>query len=75
MIVPAEFRDLQARVLQLWLGLFGRLSVSLALGLGIIVYILQAITSRWWLAHFRFGPVEWLWRSLMYGTRQPMRIA
>ncbi|MFC5325521.1 DUF418 domain-containing protein [Bradyrhizobium oligotrophicum] len=56
-------------------GLFGRVSVSLALGLGIIAYVLQAITSRWWLAYFRFGPVEWLWRSLMYGKRQPMRIA
>jgi uncharacterized protein len=56
-------------------GLFSRLGVSLALGLGIVVYVLQAITSRWWLAYFRFGPVEWLWRSLMYGERQPMRIA
>jgi len=25
--------------------------------------------------HFtgRYGPVEWLWRTLMYGVRQPMR--
>jgi len=56
-------------------GLFSRLGVSLALGLGIVVYVLQAITSGWWLANSRFGPVEWLWRSLMYGKRQPMRIA
>ncbi|WP_311975766.1 hypothetical protein [Bradyrhizobium aeschynomenes] len=33
-------------------GLFGRLSVSLALGVGVIVYILQAVTSWRWLAHF-----------------------
>lgn len=56
-------------------GLFGRISVALALAIGIVVYALQAIASRWWLAYFRFGPVEWLWRSLMYGRRQPMRIA
>jgi uncharacterized protein len=28
-----------------------------------------------WLARFRFGPLEWLWRSLTYGARQPMRAA
>jgi uncharacterized protein len=55
------------------LGLFGRLSVSAALGIGIIVYIAQVVASRWWLARFNFGPVEWLWRTLMYGRMQPMR--
>jgi uncharacterized protein len=34
----------------------------------------EAVRERsvWWLRHFRFGPVEWLWRSLTYGERQPM---
>jgi uncharacterized protein len=27
-----------------------------------------------WLHHFRFGPLEWCWRSLTYWQRQPMRI-
>lgn len=36
---------------------------------------LQIAFSRWWLARFRFGPVEWLWRSLTYGRLQPMRAA
>ncbi|MHC4093619.1 MAG: DUF418 domain-containing protein, partial [Planctomycetota bacterium] len=27
-----------------------------------------------WLRHFRFGPVEWFWRSLTYGGLQPMRL-
>jgi uncharacterized protein len=26
-----------------------------------------------WLQHFRFGPAEWLWRTLTYGQLQPMR--
>jgi uncharacterized protein len=26
-----------------------------------------------WMRRFRFGPAEWLWRSLTYGARQPMR--
>ena len=34
---------------------------------------LQLLLSPWWLGHFRFGPAEWLWRSLTYGQRQPMR--
>ena len=34
---------------------------------------LQLALSPWWLKHFRFGPAEWLWRSLTYGQRQPMR--
>ncbi|HEX7043176.1 MAG TPA: DUF418 domain-containing protein [Burkholderiales bacterium] len=55
------------------LGLFGQVpparSVSLALG----IYLLQIPLSRWWLGRFRFGPAEWLWRSLAYGRRQPWR--
>lgn len=35
---------------------------------------LQLIWSPWWLARFRFGPFEWLWRSLTYWQRQPMRL-
>jgi uncharacterized protein len=31
--------------------------------------------SRWWVKRFQFGPVEWLWRSLIYGRLQPMRLA
>jgi uncharacterized protein len=34
---------------------------------------LQLLLSPWWLKYFRFGPAEWLWRSLTYGQRQPMR--
>lgn len=34
---------------------------------------LQLLISPWWLKHFKFGPVEWLWRSMTYGQSQPMR--
>jgi uncharacterized protein len=54
------------------LGLFGTLGVTAALAIGIGVYILQVIFSAYWLQHFLYGPVEWLWRSAMYGTRQPL---
>lgn len=35
----------------------------------------QIPLSRAWLARYRFGPAEWLWRSLTYGARQPLRLA
>jgi len=54
------------------LGLFGRLGVASALAIGIAVYIGQVFFSTWWLRRYRYGPVEWLWRTLMYGVAQPM---
>jgi len=32
----------------------------------------QLIGSPIWLRSFRFGPAEWLWRTLTYGRVQPM---
>jgi uncharacterized protein len=55
------------------LGLFGRLGPAAALMIGIAVYAAQAVFSAWWLGRFRFGPVEWFWRTLMYGVPHPMR--
>jgi len=37
------------------------------------VWIFQLIFSAIWLKYFRFGPFEWLWRSLTYWKRQPMK--
>ncbi|MFP2958069.1 DUF418 domain-containing protein [Myxococcus sp. 1LA] len=39
------------------------------------IFSVQVLWSHLWLARFRFGPVEWLWRSLTYGKAQPMRRA
>lgn len=55
-----------------WLRFAGP-TFCLALALG--VYGLQILLSRWWLARYRFGPAEWLWRSATYGRWQPMRIS
>jgi uncharacterized protein len=55
------------------LGLFDRLGAAAALGFGIAIYAAQAVFSEWWLKRHRFGPLEWLWRTLMYGVRQPMQ--
>ena len=37
------------------------------------LFLIQVLYSRWWLARFRFGPAEWVWRSLTYLRPQPMR--
>jgi len=48
-------------------GLVGTVIAAVAL------FALQTWLSRWWLQRFRFGPAEWVWRSLTYGRRQPLR--
>lgn len=52
---------------------FGKVGPALGLLLAVMLYAAQVPLSAWWLARFRFGPVEWLWRSLTYGRRQPLR--
>jgi len=55
------------------LGQFDRLGVAATLSIAVIVYVAQVVFSAWWLRRFRFGPVEWFWRSCMYAELQPMR--
>ncbi|NNB95421.1 DUF418 domain-containing protein [Corallococcus exiguus] len=57
------------------LGLVGHTPPSRTVLLCLGVFAAQVAFSHWWLARFRFGPVEWLWRSLTYGRLQPMRLA
>jgi uncharacterized protein len=38
------------------------------------ICLFQLIVSPLWVARFRFGPLEWAWRSLTYWKRQPMRL-
>jgi uncharacterized protein len=55
------------------LGLFGGVGRFALMGFVLGIWILQLAISPLWLARFRFGPAEWLWRSLTYRQRQPMR--
>jgi uncharacterized protein len=56
------------------LGQFGRLGVATAFAIGVLAYVLQIAFSAFWLRRYRYGPVEWFWRSFMYGARQPFRV-
>jgi len=55
------------------LGLYGRFTGYYLYIVVALVWALQLYLSPWWLARYRFGPAEWLWRSLTYGQRQPLR--
>jgi uncharacterized protein len=55
------------------LGLFGKLGPAAAAAIGLVLYAGQLAFSWVWLRRYRFGPFEWLWRSLTYGRAQPMR--
>jgi len=54
-------------------GLFGQVGRAAQLALALAIWLGNLAFSAWWLARFRFGPAEWLWRSFTYGYRQPMR--
>ncbi|ATB26598.1 DUF418 domain-containing protein [Melittangium boletus] len=53
--------------------LMGKLGAASCLALMSGLFAVQVPLSHLWMARFRFGPVEWLWRTLTYGQRQPMR--
>ena len=54
-------------------GLYGRLERFELLYVVIGIWIFQLIASPIWLNSFRYGPAEWLWRSLTYLKLQPFR--
>ena len=49
------------------LGLFDKLDLATGLAIVLVIYVAQVYMSRVWLQRFRYGPLEWLWRTLMYG--------
>jgi len=40
--------------------------------IGIAIFIVQVLASQAWLARFRFGALEWIWRMLTYGEWLPL---
>ena len=55
------------------LGLVGKIGSFAVLLICLAFFGAQIAFSHWWLARYRFGPVEWLWRALTYGARPAMR--
>ena len=55
------------------LGFFGQVGSALGLVLTVVIFLLLIPFSHWWMKRFRYGPAEWLWRSMTYLKRQPMK--
>ena len=55
------------------IGLVGRLHRPELLLIVLGVWLLMLLWSKSWLARFRYGPLEWLWRCLAYGKVFPLR--
>lgn len=53
--------------------LYAQVSLSSLMLVVVTTLIAMLVWSSAWLNRFRFGPLEWVWRSLLYGRRQPMR--
>jgi uncharacterized protein len=54
-------------------GMFGKLQRYEIYYVVAATWALQIIWSHIWLRYYRFGPLEWAWRSLTYWKKQPMR--
>ena len=54
------------------LGLYGKVPGVYMYAVVLAIWIVQITWSVFWLKRYRFGPFEWLWRSLTYGRWQPM---
>ncbi|WP_202802609.1 DUF418 domain-containing protein [Galbibacter marinus] len=52
---------------------FSNWGVTALFILGIVIYVVQIVCSKYWLKHFLYGPLEWLWRSGTYLKLQPFR--
>jgi uncharacterized protein len=54
------------------LGLLGRFGNSVTIPIGLGLFVVQVWACRAWLGRFRFGPLEWAWRSLTWLRREPL---
>jgi uncharacterized protein len=52
---------------------FGRLGTTELFILGLVVYTLQIIFSKYWMKYYLYGPLEWFWRSATYLKWQPFK--
>ena len=65
--------SLVALIIFVWLGYWGRLERHQLYYIVFAIWAVQIVISPIWLKHFHFGPVEWLWRYLTYGSPPPFR--
>lgn len=52
---------------------YDSLSIAECVLLVIVIFAAQLVLSKYWLARFRYGPLEWLWRCISYWKVLPIR--
>lgn len=57
------------------MGYYAKIGPAGGLVVTVVIYAIEVLWSGCWMRYFRFGPMEWLWRTLTYGKLQPMRLA
>lgn len=55
------------------LGWYGHVERIGQFGVVLGVWVVLLVLSVLWLRAFRFGPAEWVWRTLTYAKRQPFK--
>ncbi len=55
------------------LGAFESLPRLWQIPFALMLFALQVLFAHAWLRHFRFGPLEWVWRAMTYGRWPPLR--
>jgi len=55
------------------LGWYGTVGFTGMFLIALILFAFQMAASTWWLARFRYGPAEWVWRTLTYGRAPAMQ--
>ena len=57
------------------LGWYGSVGFSRMFVITLTLFAIQMAVSMWWFTRWRYGPAEWLWRTITYGRSPEMRIA
>ena len=55
------------------LGWFGQLALTQILLVVGCIWVFQCMFACWWLRRFHYGPLEWVWRNLVYQDSPPLR--
>ena len=54
------------------LSLVNQLGAATCFFIAVVIFVVQTLLAKFWMKHFYYGPVEWLWRSLTNFKIQPL---
>lgn len=52
--------------------IIARIGLTTVIGFTVFFFLIQILFASWWMSRYRFGPVEWLWRTLIVFKWQPI---